>query len=114
MGQCWRTLVGYNLKTMPNIDLAKLNAMLKGINLKTVLETLTGKVRVHTKAASEIFIRRRLNTLKDLVKEYKLTVDMTLVTSIHNMSDRLTRMIQWWFNVMKKENGPTDHCCPHR
>lgn len=33
MRQCWRTLVGCDLKTMPNIDLAKLDAMLKGINL---------------------------------------------------------------------------------
>ena len=37
---------------------------------KWVTDTLTGKARVRTRAASEILIRRRLDALATLVKEY--------------------------------------------
>ena len=99
--------------------------MLKGINLalqwqsrvlhiKTdsaciyhwVSDTLTGRVRVRTKVASEMLIRRQLNTLKDLVEEYHLTVDVTLVPSTLNLADRLTRVTQRWFDAMKRGNRP--------
>ena len=53
-----------------------------------------------------MLIRRWLTTLKELAKEYALTVDMTLVPSTQNIADRLTRVPQWWFEVRKKENGP--------
>ena len=101
-----------------HINLAELDAVLKGINLalqwqsrvlriKTdsarmyhwVSDTLTGRARVCTKAASAMLIRRRLNTLKDLVEEYHLTVDVTLVPSTLNLADRLT---QRWFDAMKR------------
>ena len=81
-----------------HINLAKLDAVLKDINLalkwqakvlhvKTdsvcvyhrISDTLTGKAHVHTKVVSKMLIRRRLSTLKELVKEYALTVDVTLV-----------------------------------
>lgn len=39
------------------------------------------------------------------MREYKLTVDVMLDTSTDNMADRLTRVLQQWFN-MKKENRP--------
>ena len=68
--------------------------------------TLTGKARVHTKAASEMLIRRWLSTLKELVKEYVLTVDVTLVLSTQNIADQLTQVPQRWFEAMKKENEP--------
>ena len=38
------------------------------------------------KAANEIFIRRQLNTLKELVKEYELT-DMMLVLLTQNIAN---------------------------
>ena len=88
-----------------HINLPELDAVLKGINLvlqwqgkvlhvKTdsvcvyhwISDTLTGKVRVCNKAASELLIRRRLSTLKELVKEYVLTVDVTLVPSTQNIA----------------------------
>ena len=50
-----------------------------------VSDTLTRRAQVHTKAASELLTRRWLNTLKDLVAEYQLTVDVTLVPSILNI-----------------------------
>ena len=71
-------------KNAQHINLVELDAVLKGINLalqwqgkvlhvKTdsvcmhhwVSDTLTGRMRVHTKAANEMLIRRRLNTLKE-------------------------------------------------
>ena len=96
-----------------HINLAELDAVLKGINLalqwqckvlhvKTdfvsvhhwVSDTLTGRTRVDTKAATEMLIRRRLNSLKKLVEEYELTVDVVFVPSNKNMTDRLTRVLQ--------------------
>ena len=107
-----------------HINLAELDAVLKGINLALqsqcrvlrikidsacvyhwLLDTLTGRARVRTKTASEMLIRRRLNTLKDLVAEYHLTVDVTLVPSTLNQADRLTRVPQRWFDAMKRGNG---------
>ena len=61
---------------------------------------------MRTKAAIEMLIRRRLNTLKKLVEEYELTVDGVLVPSNKNMADRLTKVPQRWFTAMKMENGP--------
>ena len=67
---------------------------------------LTGRTLVCSKAATEMFIRRWLNTLKKLVEEYELTVDMVLVPSNKNMANQLTRVPQRWFTAMKMENGP--------
>ena len=61
---------------------------------------------MHTKAATEMLIRRRMYTLKKLVEEYEMTVDVVLVLSNKNMADRLTRVPQRWFTAMKMENGP--------
>ena len=101
-----------------HINLAELGAVMKGINLALhvkmdsvcmylwISDTLTGKARVCTYAASEMFIRRRLSTLKELVKEYMLTVDVTLVPLKQNTVDRLARVSQQWFEAMEKENWP--------
>ena len=108
-----------------HINIVELDAVLKGVNLalqwqctvlhiKTdsvcvyhwVTDTLTGRARVRTKAASEMLIRRRLSTLRDLVAEYRLTVDVALVPSSLNMADQLTRIPQRWFDTMKRGNGP--------
>ena len=69
-----------------------------------VSDTLTGRMRVCTKAATEMLIKRRLNTLKKLVEEYEL--DVVLVPLNKNMADRLTRVPQRWFTAIKIENGP--------
>ncbi len=60
---------------------------------------------MHTKAAKKMPIRRQLNAFKELVKEYELNVDMTLDPSTQNIANQLTRVLQWWFDIMKKENG---------
>ena len=73
---------------------------------KWVTDTLTGKARVHTIAASEMLIRRRLDALASLVKEYGLSVDVALVRSEHNRADSLTRVPQRWFDLVKKAAEP--------
>ena len=58
---------------------------------------------MRTKAAPERFIRRRLNTLKKLVEEYELTVDVVLIPSNKNMADQLKRVPQRF--VHRYEDG---------
>ncbi len=93
---CWLRLTN----DAAHINLAELNAVMKGVNLVLhwkvrklcihtdslcvyhwISDTLTGKARVRTKAASEMLIRRRLETIRKLVTEYNLSVDAVLVTS---------------------------------
>ena len=107
-----------------HINLAELDAMLKGINLalqwkatvlhlKTdsacvhqwVTDALSGKAWIRTKA-SEMLIRRQLSTLKELVVEYELTVNVEFVRSQVNQADQLTRVPQWWLDVLRKETEP--------
>ena len=88
-----------------HINLAELEAVLKGINQALqlggvkklhmltdslctyhwVLDTLTGKARVHTKVASEILIRKRLSIIRKLANEYEMSIDVSLVTSNCNL-----------------------------
>ena len=91
-----------------HINLAELDTVLKGINLALqwgvkilhvrthflcmyhwVLDTLSGKARVQTKAASKMLIRR-LSTIKKVAAEYELCMDVTLVTLNCNVADGLT------------------------
>ena len=74
-----------------HINMAELDAVIKGVNaalawkLKTlhvrtdshtvyhwILNALSGKVRLKTKASSQMLIRRRVDTIKPLVDEYGL------------------------------------------
>ena len=100
--------------------------MLKGINIalmwkatilhihidsacvhKWVTDTVTGKARVRTRAASEMLIRCRLDAVGSLVKEYGLSVDIALVRSEHNRADSCsTRVPQRWFALVKKAAEP--------
>ena len=117
-------------KDPQHINLAELDAIIKGINLallwkarvlhlftdsacvhKWVNDTLTGKARVRTKAASEMLIRRRLSTITQLVEEYGLRLGITLVRSNHNRADKLTRVPQRWLEVVKKNVEPMQPSC---
>ena len=78
-----------------HINLAELDAVLRGINLalhwkasaihlrtdsacvhRWISDTLSGKARVRTKVALEMLIRRQLSTLQELAAEYRLTIDV--------------------------------------
>ena len=96
-----------------HINLAELNAVLRSVNLalhwrasvihlrtdsacvhRWISDTLSGKAKVRTKAASEMLIRRRLSPLRELAAEYGLTIDVALVKSHANRADPLTRVPQ--------------------
>ena len=113
-----------------HINLSGLDAVLKGINLALLLgvkilhvrtnslcvyhwvsDTLSGKARVGTKAASEMLLRRRLSTIKKLAAEYELCIDVTLVTLNCNLADGLTRVPQKWYESMKKGDELAQPVC---
>ena len=113
-----------------HINLAELDAVLRGVNLalqwkarvihlrtdsacvqRWILDTLSGKTRIRTKAASEMLIRRRLSTLHELAAEYGLTIDVVLVRSHANRADPLTRVPQRWLDAIRKETEPTEPVC---
>lgn len=123
---CWLHLENNS----QHINLAKLDTVLKGINLalqwqakvlhlKTdslctyhwLKNSLTGKAKVHTKVAAEILIRRRLQTLLQLIEGYGLTSVLTLVRSEQNRANELTRVPQKWFKAMKQGRGMSLDVC---
>ena len=110
-----------------HINIAELDAAIKGVNLAIlwgmshirlmtdsrtvyhwVTDTLSGKARCNTKAASEMLIRRRLSTLKMLAEEYHLTINVESVTSGGNRADVLTRVPERW---LRGEQGRDELCC---
>ena len=117
-------------KDSQHINLTELDAIIKGINLailwkttilhlftdsacvpKWISDTLTGKARVQTKAASEMFIRWRLDTIIKLVKEYALSMNVSLVKSSQNKANQLTRVPQSWLDAIKRNTGPVQPAC---
>lgn len=61
-------------------------------------DTLSGKARVKTKAATEMLIRRRLETVKEITREYGLSLNVKFVHSAANKADALTRVPKKWLN----------------
>ena len=113
-----------------HINLAELDALLRGVNmalawkmktlhLKTdsatvyhwVSDALTGKARLKTKSASEMLIRRRIGTLKEIVDEYELAVDIALVASCDNRADVLTRVPQRWLRCADPHDCKVQTVC---
>lgn len=113
-----------------HINLAELDAVVKGVNLALqwqskkltlytdslcvyhwVSDTLSGRTRIRTKAASKMLIRRRLDTLKNLVSEYGLSLSVTLVPSHCNRADQLTRVPHKWYEAAKMGMEITARSC---
>ena len=67
-----------------------------------VTDALTGKSRLRTKASNEMLIRRRLQTITNIVDEYKLRVDIKLVPSESNLADALTQVPGSWLKMADK------------
>lgn len=101
-----------------HINMAELDAAQKGVNLallwgmKTIRlmtdskivygwlkDVLTGKSRVKTKAACEMLIRRRLESIRATVEECEILVDVCFVNSAENRADALTRVPQKWLDT---------------
>ena len=103
-----------------HINLAELDAVLRGINLALQLkvktihlwtdstcvhcwisDTLSRQTRVRTKAPSEMLIRCWLATLRKLAAEYELDIDMELVKFHDNQADQLTRVPWQWLEEIR-------------
>uniref|UniRef100_A0A5S6Q1Z5 RNase H domain-containing protein n=1 Tax=Trichuris muris TaxID=70415 RepID=A0A5S6Q1Z5_TRIMR len=96
-----------------HINMAELDAVIKGLNLvltwqmkkielitnsatvhRWISDSLSGRTRLKTKAASEMLIRRRVGLVLSLGREYNLDLTITLVRSADNKVDALTRVPQ--------------------
>lgn len=95
------------------IKLAKLDVAIKGLNLafqwqakfwRIKTDSLC-KARLRINATSEMLVRRRLSTVKELVEQYK-SVDVMLVVSNQKLADKLTRAPQRWLDMAKKGAEP--------
>ena len=94
-----------------HINVAELEAVLKGINLcakwnlrdvtvltdsATVLHwvrtMISEEKKIRTKGAAEILIKRRLGTLKSIIQELGMSVEVKLVKSDENKADVMTRV----------------------
>ena len=102
-----------------HINMAELDAVLKGLNValswgmttvkvmtdsatvhRWIEDGLTGRNRLRTRAANEMLIRRRVDVVMSLVKEYGLEMTVALVPSARNKADVMTRVPTKW---LKKE-----------
>ena len=106
-----------------HINIAELEAVLKGINLClkwglkviTVLTdsatvcgwikmTISEEKRVKTKGAAEMLVKRRLGVLKGLIEELNLSVNVQFVNSGCNKADILTRVKRGWLHNPEEED----------
>ena len=58
-----------------------------------------------------MLIRRRLDAIIKLVKEYALLMNVSLVKSSQNKADRLTGVPQRWLDAIKRNTGPVLPAC---
>lgn len=101
-----------------HINRAELDAVLRGINMavkwgRKKLCVMTDSATVHgwltavvekthnvkTRALSEILIRRRLDTLREIIDEQSLNITVQLVRSAENRADLLTRVPSHWLKM---------------
>ena len=111
-------------------NMAELDAVIKGVNaalawklkklhVRTdyltvyhwIFNALSGKSRWKTKASSEMLIRRRDDTIKAIVDEYGLTLDIELVRSECNRAVTLTRVSQKWLGIPNACEKPAVAVC---
>ncbi|KFD63395.1 hypothetical protein M514_24416 [Trichuris suis] len=104
-----------------HINMAELDAVIKGLNLglswqmkdielmtdsltvhRWLNDSLSGRTRLKTKAASEMLIRRRMATILALVEEHNLNLGVTLVRFAENRADALTRVPRRWLTPTER------------
>jgi hypothetical protein len=98
-----------------HINLAELDAVVKGINLALKWDVkelevrtdsatvfgwlksiLTNERRIKTRGLGEALVIRRLSLVKTIVEEYELKMTVVFVNSSSNIADRLTRVPRKW------------------
>ena len=109
-----------------HINVAELDAVLKGINLAIkwglrgieirtdsamvpswVTSTVEESGRTRTKGAGEMIVKQRLGILGELICEFKLQIKTVFVPSERNKADALTQIKKQW--LVEKEEVPV--CC---
>ena len=109
-------------KAAMHINMAELDAALSGVNMaiawgvrdidlrtdsatvqKWISDALSGRSRLRTKAHGEMLIRRRVDVIRELVKEFQLAMTVSLVRSEHNPADALTRVPKEWLRAVRSE-----------
>ena len=68
---------------------------------------LSAERRIQTRGASEMVIKRRLGTFKNVVEEFGLNVTITLVPTTKNRADVLTRVRKSWLNSRQESSDET-------
>ena len=113
-----------------HINVAELDAVLKGINLalkwdlkevevRTDSATVVGwlksllsaEKRIRTKGASEMIVKRRLGILQELMEVCNLKLNVVFIPSEKNKADALTRVKKAWLGAPKEEANGTELCC---
>ena len=98
-----------------HINVAELEAVLKSVNLALkwgfailhvrtdsaaaynwVMFVIMAEKRVRTKGAAEMIIKNRLRTLRNLIEEFDLQIQVALVPTEKNKPDALTRIKKKW------------------
>lgn len=98
-----------------HINRSELDAVVKGLNMALrwgvrVIRIFTDSLTVYrwlkavierthnvkTRALDEVLIQRRLNTIKQVIDEERLTISVTLIRSEENKADALTRVPKKW------------------
>lgn len=101
-----------------HINMAELDAVVKGLNLalawkmkevqlltdsatvcRWISDSISGKSRLRTRAASEMLIQQHIGLVTSLVDECGLQVQVSLVPSASNKADALTRVLQRWLRT---------------
>ena len=70
---------------------------------KWIGDALSGRSRLRTKAHGEMLIRRRVDVIRELVKEFQLAMTVSLVRPEHNPADELTRVPKEWLRAVRLE-----------
>ena len=107
--------------------MAELDAALRGLNLAiawkmTVIElrtdsftvhrwiadAISGRTRLRTKAHGEMLLRRRVDTIRQLVEELKISLTVTLVRSAENKAHCISCVPAEW--LREQDNSPDPVC----
>ena len=110
-----------------HINMAELDAALRGLNLaiawnmrvielktdsstvrRWIADAISGRARLRTKAHGEMLIRRRVDTIRQLVEELNLDLTVTLVRSAENKADCISRVPAEW---LRAPDGSAEPVC---
>ena len=100
-----------------HINVAELEAATRGVKMaiewgfkaftlatdsRTVVSWLQSAItcedRVRTKSAAALLVKRRLSTLREMIDEFDLKIEIEFVPTAENLADELTRVPKRWLD----------------